>query len=986
MRADLVGSVLRRRSRATAVLLAVGAAALLALGAGAVRAADGQYVKEDAKFSGKQIHTFSDGGEQVSVFLGDFVLTMGKYVISGRDGVVWIRDAKVGNVARRDITVYVEGDAKVVEPSGAATTDRTMLVVLHQQGDLTATGNASDQPATNLAVYKNALAERKKAAEGATKPATQEAATGPATREAAATGTAPATGAAPTTGPPAPTAPASTPDKAPKTEPTTEKAARPPRTLAFEAAGGSSEIRGNRRITVARDVHLFLGDRKSELSLELSAQSAVIFSERRPPKDTSVPWSPRFAGAMSDLPGPKDERETLVGAYLEGDVQIRRGQRSMRGPAAYYDFTTDRAIITEPVFRTIQEQRNIPVYIRADEARELSAREMYFKNARVSTSDFYSPSYHIGATTARLMDTTPYDEQGVRLGPQSWHSILYDTTFNVRSVPIMYWPRSESDVEVEQIPLRKVSVGSQGPFGLGIETEWYLFRLLGLVAPKGFDATAEFDWYRRGPMIGAKLDYERDTYSGYSQAYGMLDQEQKDVFGEEREDIAAPEGRGRVLVRHKQIMPQDWELQFELSYLSDRNFLEQLFPDEYYAGKEQETLLYAKKQQDNWALTALLQYRLNEFQSQTDSAPDLGFHLINQPLLPNNMVTLFSESHAGLKRYSADVDANEDGSAWMARLDTREELDVPLKLGPVNVVPYVTGRATYWGDTPNEGGKGRLYGQAGMKAATSFWRAYREASSRFWDVNGLKHVITPEITGFVSDTGDVEPADLFPMDPDVERHMRSLNGVVASVSQRLMTKRGPKDERHRTEWMRLDVSLGFYDEQFDPPRSDGRFFWYRPEYSLARHHLNAEYTWNISDATALLADINYDIDSQKVGRTDVGLAFARDPRTRYYVGWRRISEMQSSVLTLGLDYKISPKYSLSFFEQYDIDYEGGTNLGTSVSLMRKMERWYMAVTFTVTQRDTGNDIGLYLTLWPEGVPEFRVTSGRMPLNSTSSMN
>jgi hypothetical protein len=90
---------------------------------------------------------------------------------------------------------------------------------------------------------------------------------------------------------------------------------------------------------------------------------------------------------------------------------------------------------------------------------------------------------------------------------------------------------------------------------------------------------------------------------------------------------------------------------------------------------------------------------------------------------------------------------------------------------------------------------------------------------------------------------------------------------------------------------------------------------------------------------------------------------------------------------LGVDYQISKKYSVSFFEQYDFDYDGGRNLGTSVSIVRKLERWYAGVTFTVDQRqDATNDFGLYLTFWPEGIPEFRIASTRLAMNSASSRN
>ncbi|MCK4600955.1 MAG: hypothetical protein KAU28_00715, partial [Phycisphaerae bacterium] len=500
------------------------------------------------------------------------------------------------------------------------------------------------------------------------------------------------------------------PVKKPAT-PTPAKESKPFEPVTFQADKFTSHIEPvpgreghQRRVTVARgNVYLSRGGPESALFLELRSQSAVIFSEKRRPgeKQARSPVSPKILGVETPLEGAPGEREAIAGVYLEGDVVIARGERYMRGPRAYYDFTTDRAIVINPVFRTIQKQRNIPVYIRAKEGRALSARELWFRNAKISTSDFYSPTYHIGTKIAYLKDTTPYGKEGERLGEQRWHAKMKHTTFNIRSIPVFYWPFLEGDFTEGNVPLRRFQVGKHGDFGFGVETEWHLFRLLGLPRPKGTKARLEVNYYDSGVLGGVNVEYTRRSknrqYTGYSLFYGLIDRRQDDDFGEDREDIAAPRDRGRLLIRHKEFLPKDWTLQFELSYICDRNFLEKYFPNEFHTGKEQETLIYAKKQRDNWAFTTLLKTRLNRFDTQAESAPDLGFYLLGEPLLGDRL-TLFSESRAGLKRFRPAKGSGATDSRIFARLDTREELDVPMKVGPVNLVPYVVGRATYWDD------------------------------------------------------------------------------------------------------------------------------------------------------------------------------------------------------------------------------------------------------------------------------------------------
>ncbi|MHC4982520.1 MAG: LPS-assembly protein LptD, partial [Planctomycetota bacterium] len=750
----------------------------------------------------------------------------------------------------------------------------------------------------------------------------------------------------------------------------------------YSAERVTSRIVNGKRITIARGkVYLSQGSPKSALFLELRSQAAVLFTEKiEKPKAARTPISPKMG-----RPG----EETITAVYLEGDVVIARGERHLRADRAYFDFLTDRAYVPNAVFRTVQEQRNIPIYIRAQEARALSARELYFRNAKVTTSDFYSPSYHIGVSEAYVMDATPYDREGVQIGSRSWLASMKHATFNIRSIPVAYVPFWKGDLEEGHSPLRTASIGSHGDFGFGVETEWHLFRLLGLVRPKDVRAFYELNWYEEGVLTGVRFHYARQNelrrYAGYGRVFGLFAGGDDDDFGDRRQDISAPRTRGRAMWRHKEYLPQDWSVQMELSYLCDRNFLERYWPTEFYAGKEQETLIYAKKQRDNWAFTALAKHRLNRFETQDEAAPDLGFYLIGEPLLGDRL-TLFSESHVGLRRFRPANDSPLESSDMMGRFDTREEIDLPLHIGPVTVVPYAVGRLTCWTDRPADGEKTRPYGQVGARASTSIWRAYGDVSDVLWDINGLRHIITPELAVFLSDTGGVSPDELFPLDPDVEEHLRRANGFSAGIYQRLQTKRGPAENRHTVDWMRLAVVAGFYDNGPDLFPGDGRFYLYQPEYSLGRNHVNVDYSWYISDSTTFLADLNWDTDRGSVRRAAAGLSVVRSPRLGYYAGMRLLPDMDSAIGTFGARYRINRKYSVSLFEQYDFDFRGKRNLATSLSIVRKLPRWYAALTFTFDQSDEGNNFNIVVAFWPEGIPEVRIGGSRSTLLTKSLLN
>jgi len=980
--------------------------------AGPAEGAGGKYVRQTLIIKGASLHNIRIGDENATAVVGQFSLTVGKRTLSGDRAVIWTTEQADTGGTKRDVTVYIEGHAKASSGDAASLGGKAMLVTLRHQGRELAEGKLAAGPPADAGLYARALAARQ---DEARKPV-EEPTPRPAPRLVGVPGPVGADGATakPAAEPPAvdktdKTDNAAKTDKAAKTGKAADPTIDAQPAVMFYAEKFSTELLdpkdpfSQRRTIASGKVYLAQGDPDSRLFLELRCESAVLYTVVQKKKATSdkapakTGGGAALAGGLS-VGGDSATEEVLVSVYLEGDVVIARGERTMRGPRAFYNFKTQRAYVVDGVYRTVQEQRNVPIYVRFKTARTAKGsteetkynREMWFEDVRVTTSDFYSPTYHIGAKTVRLKDVTEYDATGVAMGPQVWNSELKETTFNVGGIPIMYWPfTTRSNTPDGHTALRKVQVGDQGSqLGTGVETQWQLFRLLGIPKPKGFKGLAELSYYDRGVLVGADVQYSRPRWSGYTRAAGMFDNTNRDDFGDQRQKDNVPNYRGRFLHRHKQIMGEGWLAQLEASWYSDKTFTEAFFPGEFYGGKEQETLLYVKKQTDNRALTALLQYRLNRFDTQTESAPDIGFHVLGQSLADDRL-TLFSETHAGMKRWrpaNDTVTATRKDSRLFPRFDVREEIDMPLHAGPINIVPYVLVRGTYWDDTAagaNE--KNRAYGQVGARANTHIWRVYNDVDSRLFDVHRLKHIVTPEVAFFAGDTNGVAPRQLLPMDPDIEQHLMRQGGYSVGVRQRLETKRGRGENRKTVDWMRLDVSGGGFRDTSTLP-ADGRYLTSRPEYSFGRSFINADYLWNVSDSTTLLSDLNHDPRTGQVGKASVSLNVARDPRLAYFGGVRYIRPLDSSVAMAGASYQLSRKYAITFYEQYDLDFKGGDNLATQVTLTRRLPRWYVGLSLEFDQGGEGDDVGVYLLLWPEGAPEVKIGSGKRGYMQSSNLN
>jgi hypothetical protein len=1021
-----------------------------------------EYLQDDVRISGQRVYYFQDNGENVSVVVGDFRLSVGERSVSGDNGVVWIRTTEqsldLPGVGKHTMVVYVEGNVRVVDEGGSVTEDNLMLVKLHAQGRLTTSASVTDSPQQYRPLYRKALRVR------AEEQRMQREWRSKVARAGMQRGSEPGLQLRPSAekarqdvmAAPSPTPPAlpveemavdATSQPAAGQTPSAE--AQPSRiddepelaaAVMFQAEGGiQSETDPddpNRRIiTVPGNIYLAQGTADSDDNfLEMQANSAVIFTRKGLPEDDpyeQVPYAPQLEGFGDD-----DER--ITGVYLEsagqstGGVVITRGERRMRAQAAYYDFTTGKAVVLKPVFRTVQEQRNIPVIVRAEKARTLNEREIKFYNARVSTSEFHTPTYHLGAKRLVFRDETEYSSEGEQLSERGYSTSYEGGTWNMRGFPFLWSPRGETSFEEGHSPLRTARVGSFGEFGPGVETQWHLFRLLGVVPPEGFEAYANFNAYERGVEGSVDLEYQRREanreYSGYGIFDGVYDTEDKDQFGRNTEREVPNKWRGRALLRHKEFLPRDWQIQGELSLLSDRGFLRTFYSDEFYAGKPQENLIYAKKQRDNWAVTGLLKARLNWFLTQTESLPEAAGYLVGESLL-HDMLTYHAEARLGAKRYRYISDARfprGDGRMWypenegetIARFDTLHELSLPLQaktaFGPLNIVPYVKGRLTFWSDSPNDSGwqppstaiaaygdnngaKVRPYGQAGVRANMHFWRVFPNVESRLWDLHQLRHIITPELVAFTSHSGGVAPHDVYPMDPEVEQHIMQNHGIRFGIHQRLQTKRGPAGARRTVDWMRLNVIGAVFAHKEPNLEGDGRFFFTNPEYSLQRNTIYGDFTWNISDATAFLADASFDLDDGELDRANAGFAVRRDPRLSYYLGMRyvnfpdapataSVTDIDSLVGTFGLSYKINKKYTINLFEQYDFLYDDGTNLGSRLSLVRKFPRWYASITLMYDRRNDDDDLAVMLMIWPEGVPEFRLGSERFSLLGQSDKN
>ncbi len=723
--------------------------------------------------------------------------------------------------------------------------------------------------------------------------------------------------------------------------------------------------------------------------LELQADNAVVFTPDQQPQGDEE------KDGLEDILA----RSSVRAIYLSGDVVMTYGQRTIRADEIYYEFQAWRGIATNVVMRNFDPTKGIPIYIRAARLKQAAENKFEFDDATVTTSEFYLPQISLNVSKATITDTTPSDERQGRLSKDSFDAELEDVRLKAYDQTIFYWPSLRANLERPDLPIKSVHVGHDSTWGTSLQTQWYLARLLGLQEPEGTESTLMVDYFsERGPGAGVETEYKGEDYFGNLLGY-IIHDDGEDRLGriDARKNLDPPRHlRGRFLWQHRHFLPYNWQLTSEISYLSDQNFLESYNRNEFYTGKEQETHVHLKRIEDNWGLSFLGKVRINDFVNQLEELPTAEFHWTGQSFL-DDMLTFYSDSQASrLRQRYSSTDTIDGPEQFFSFATTRNEIDLPLNIDKARVVPFVAGTVAY------EDGLGffreldggmdvREYdvwsAEAGVRVSSQpFWRIYPDVRSQLWDLNQLRHVIRPSLTAVAFTEGD-----------SVFEQRDMLN---AGISQRLQTKRGSGDNRRTIDWMRLDVDVTWVNNSDDSTAGADKFLWNKPfipsintyssmiplqdrrssqVFGPRRNYIGADYIWRLSDTTAVLSDMNYDMQSGVVQQFNVGFSHLRWPNLQYYVGSRYLrrldngyGEYGSNALTFAVTYVLDPRYTVVFSQQLDFDY--GKTVRSDITLIRRYHRLYWGLTFSADESLDRQSITL--SLWPQGISGLVIGDGK----------
>ena len=182
-------------------------------------------------------------------------------------------------------------------------------------------------------------------------------------------------------------------------------------------------------------------------------------------------------------------------------------------------------------------------------------------------------------------------------------------------VPVFYLPVVQGDANDPLGPLRSLGFKQDRIFGTQVYSTFDVWNLLNREPLPGTRWDLEADYLsRRGPALGTTFEYGgRDLfgltgpYAGLAKLYGIHDTGHDVLGGGRGEFDEHPDWRGRVLLRHVQQTYDEYTLQAQLSLLSDKNFLEQYYKQEFDTDVNQQTFLYFRQIHGVYSWDGLIQ-------------------------------------------------------------------------------------------------------------------------------------------------------------------------------------------------------------------------------------------------------------------------------------------------------------------------------------------------------------------------------------------
>lgn len=638
----------------------------------------------------------------------------------------------------------------------------------------------------------------------------------------------------------------------------------------------------------------------------------------------------------------------------EGSVRLQQENEVWYGERIEYNFKTRKILATD--FKAGQP----PFFIKGDALAGDQGSQVYvLAEGVVTTDDYAEPGYSV---RARVLSVAPGDYIEAK------DAVLY-----LKNTPVFWFPKWRRSLK--RHPNHWVFTpgyrSKYGPYVLNTY-EWYWSKRLS-------GAVHVDERVRRGPGVGPDLTYDLPRFGeGTAKYYHTWDERPERDSRGDRID----ENRERAWFEHQGTLRTNLTLKAAVRYQSDSQIVRDFFETEYRQNTQPSTYAELNQLWSNWSLNLYAQPRVNEFQETVERLPDIKLTGLRQQIGPTPFYYESESSFAYLQRKFAFFDTNNPALDRYAAMrgDTFHQLLVPTTLfGWLNVTPRAGGRYTYYGEADGPGAataeEDRTVFNTGAEVSFKASRTWAGARNKFWEIDGVRHIIQPSVNYVYVPRPSVEPprlpqfdyelpsAQLLPITyPDYNSidSIDSQNVLRWGLENKLQTKRRGEVDSF-VHWM-------LYTDWRLRPRTDQETF--ADLYSK----LDVKpFSW-----LTLNSEVNYGINRERWDQVNHAATFTPNDVWSWTVGQRYMrtgafygTNVGNNLVFSSVYLRMNPNWAARALHMYDAREK--ILQSQNYTLYRDFRSWTVAFTFRVLNNQGGNlDYGGAITFSSKAFPRYQL--------------
>ncbi|MFA5100278.1 MAG: LPS assembly protein LptD [Candidatus Omnitrophota bacterium] len=614
-------------------------------------------------------------------------------------------------------------------------------------------------------------------------------------------------------------------------------------------------------------------------------------------------------------------------AVAEGSVVIKdEKQGIMSGERVLYNLGNKTGTVLDGDFMSP------PQYGKAKEITKVSETEFVAKKGYVTTCDMDKPHYRISSKRITIF---PDDKI------QTQKDVFYIGKCPVAYLPFYNHSLKEPLMHVQLMP------GHSSDWGYFLLSAWRYY------VNDDFAGRIYLD-YRNDLGVGSGfgLNYRTDDYGRGDFKYYYTQERSREYLEEQPAEFE----RSLIRWRHKWIIDEQTDIISEYYKIDDAkraiygtefNVLKDYFYREYEKDSQPRSYSQLHHNFTDSSMDVLVQARVNNWYDTgfVEKLPEVSYSMPVYQLGDSRFYFDNATTIANLNKKNSTSTVFTPNT-HVNRFDTTNKVSMPMKISFLSVSPFTGTRETAYGDDLSNDARLRTIFLTGADMSTKFFRLFDVKTDSYGlNINGLRHVITPTI-GYAYDHAPTITASKLRQIDEVDAITYSNNRAVLGLSNTLQTKRDKKT----VDLASFMISNTYY---FKPKSGPGSY--------MGDYLFDLElrpYTWlsAISDATydhrnRYFTYVNYDISCNIAAE-----------RT-FSVG-HRYERRESSEITAGSDWRLTPKWKFGFYERFQVRDTASVKSGLRYQeyrISRDLHCWIMDVAYSA-EKDHGNTIWLIFKL------------------------